>query len=150
MFDFLNEIVIWWHWMALGLLLLLLELLSGTFFILIFAIASLIVGITTFLIALSFNSELILWIIISFIGIYLWYNWLKNKEVPKSGQSNYKFDTKGVVIEDIKSNQRGKVRFDAPVLGNSVWLATSNEDLKKGDRVAISSVNGQLIKVKRI
>jgi len=150
MLDMLNEIILWWHWIVFGLVLLLLELLTGTFFVLIFAISAVVVGISTLLILLSFNSELTLWIILSFIGVAIWYKWLRGKAVTKSGQSNYRFDTQGVVVEEIKPNQRGKVRFDTPVLGNTLWGATSEDDLKEGEKVKIVEVNGQLIKVERI
>ena len=145
----LNEVILWWHWIVFGLILLLLELLTGTFFILTLAISALIVGIASLLIVISFNSELSLWIILSVVGVSIWYKWLRDKKTPKIGQSNYKFDTLGTVIEEIDPNKRGKVVFDTPVLGNTTWIATSNELIKKGERVKISQVNGQLIKVRR-
>ena len=150
MFEMLNEIVLWWHWIVFGLVLLLIELMSGTFFVLTFAVAAVLVGIISFLMLISFNSELLLWIVLSFIGVSIWFKWLRDKKNPKSGQSNYRFDTKGVVIKEILPNKRGEVVFDIPVLGNTTWVATSDEDLGEGSRVKIVEVNGQLIKVKGI
>ena len=150
MFNMLNEIVLWWHWIVFGLILLVLELFTGTFFVLTFAVAAVVVGMVSFLMLISFNSELFLWIILSFIGVSIWFKWLKDKKSPKSGQSNYRFDTKGTVIKEILPKRRGEVLFDIPVLGNSTWVATSDEDLKEGSRVKIVEVNGQLIKVKGV
>jgi len=148
--EILNEIILWWHWIVLGLVLLILELLTGTFFVLVFVVASVLVGITTFLMLLSFNSELALWIVLSLIGVVVWYKWLSSKPTVKSGQSNYRFDTLGEVIEDVTPQKRGKVRFEVPVLGNSVWSVTSEQNIPKGEKVKIVEVNGQLIKVERI
>jgi len=150
MFDMLNEIVLWWHWIVFGLVLLVVELMSGTFFVLTFAVAAILVGFISFLMLISFNSELFLWIILSFIGVSIWFKWLRDKKNPKSGQSNYRFDTKGTVVKEILPNRRGEVVFDIPVLGNTTWVATSDEDLKEGSRVEIVEVNGQLIKVKKL
>ena len=148
MVDVLNEIVLWWHWIVFGLFLLVIELLTGTFFVLTLAIAAVLVGIISFLMIISFNSELFLWIVLSFVGISIWYKWLRDKKHPKTGQSNYRFDTKGTVTKEIKPHKRGEVVFDIPVLGNTKWVATSDEDLMVGTRVKIVEVNGQLIKVK--
>jgi len=149
MFDILNNIILWWHWLVFGLLLLLLEILTGTFFVLTLAIGALIVGIISFLITLSFNSELTLWIIFSLIGIAIWYSFMKNKKTPEVGQSNYRFNTLGSVTKKIKPYKRGQVVFDKPVLGNSSWVAISDKELEVGQRVKIVEVNGQLIKVER-
>jgi len=150
MFDMLNEIVLWWHWIVFGLVLLVVELISGTFFVLTFAVAAILVGFISFLMLISFNNELFLWIIFSFIGLSIWFKWLRDKKNPKSGQSNYRFDTKGTVLKEILPNRRGEVVFDIPVLGNTTWVATSDEELSEGSRVEIVEVNGQLIKVKKL
>jgi len=107
MYDILNDAVLWWHWIVLGLGLLVVELMSGTFFVLIFAIAAVLVGVATFFLNISFNSEVILWIALSFIGVFIWFKWLRDKKQPKSGQSNYRFDTKGRVVKEVLSKQRG-------------------------------------------
>jgi len=148
--EFLNSFILWWHWIVLALVLLIFELLSGTFFVLVFSLASLVVGVLAFLVVLTFNTQLIIWIVVSLFGVGIWYNWFKNKTVSKIGQSDYKLDTKGVVIEKIEPNLRGKVRFDEPVLGNSVWPVTSEEEIDIGEKVGIEKISGQLIKVKRI
>ena len=147
--DVLNEIVLWWHWIVFGLILLLLELLTGTFFVLTLAVSAVIVGVVSLLMIISFNSELSLWILLSFIGMIIWYKWLRDKKTPKTGQSNYRLDTLGSVSKEIDPNRRGEVIFDTPVLGNTVWTATSDELIREGERVKIVEVNGQLIKVRR-
>ena len=149
MIDILNDIILWWHWIVFGLVLLLIELLTGTFFVLTLAVSALIVGIISLLMIISFNGELTLWIILSLVGIAGWYKWLLDKTTPKSGQSNYRLDTLGTVKKEIDPNLRGEVVFDNPVLGNTTWIATSDELIKEGERVKIVEVNGQLIKVRR-
>ncbi|HHJ12707.1 MAG TPA: NfeD family protein, partial [Chromatiales bacterium] len=49
MMDFLNEHVLWWHWVVFGLLLFIGELLSGTFLLLGIGIAAVVTGLLTWL-----------------------------------------------------------------------------------------------------
>ena len=147
MITFLNESMLWWHWIVLGIVLLIIELNTGTFFILGLGVAAILVGIIDLIFATSFNIELLIWLIISLLSIAAWFKWVKEPHHTDSGQSNYRLDTLGTVEEEIGSNSRGKVRFDAPVLGNTVWHATAKVDIAKETRVKIVQVNGQLIEV---
>jgi len=144
---FLNETVLWWHWIVFGIVLLIIEMTTGTFFMLGLGIAAIIVGIIDTLLGTSFTAELGIWIVLSILAIAAWLKWFREAPVTDSGQSNYRLDTLGTVIEEIHPHARGKVIFDAPVLGNTSWHATSKVDLKKNTRVKIVEVNGQLIEV---
>lgn len=147
MIDFLNEIVLWWHWIVLGILLIILELAVGTFFILGLGIAAIIVGVIALIINLSFASSFGIWIFFSILAIIVWFKYYKETTISTSGQSNKGFDTMGTVSQDIKAGGRGKVVFDSPVLGNTTWDATSKNDIKIGSRIYIAEINGQLMVV---
>lgn len=149
MIDFLNEIILWWHWIILGILLIIIELGIGTFFILGLGIGAILVGILDLLIGLSFTGALGLWILFSIVAIIIWFKYYKETTVSASGQSNKGFDTLGTVSKEIKANGRGEVIFDTPVLGNTKWHATSKDNLEIDTRVKISEINGQLIIVEQ-
>jgi membrane protein implicated in regulation of membrane protease activity len=53
----------------------------------------------------------------------------------------------GTVSKTINANGRGEVVFDAPVLGNTIWDATSKNDIQIGSRMCITEINGQLMVV---
>lgn len=145
--TFLNEAVLWWHWVILGIVLLVAEINSNTFFLLGLGIAAIMTGCADLLFDTSFTVELFTWITLCLISIAIWLKWIKDKPVTQSGQSNYRLDTLGTVTEEIKPHRRGKVVFDAPVLGNTVWHATAKTDIAKETRVKIIEINGQLIEV---
>lgn len=147
MIEFLNETVLWWHWIVFGIALLILDMSMGTFFILGLGVAAIIVGIIAAFIDTSFTIELSIWMILSILTIAAWFKWFREKPITDSGQSNYRLDTLGTVIEDIQPHSRGKVTFDTPVLGNTSWHATSKIDIDKNTRVKIVQINGQLIEV---
>ena len=150
MIQFLNETVLWWHWIVLGIALLIWDMTMGTFFILGLGVAAIIVGVLDIFLDLSFTVELTIWMILSILAITAWFKWFREEPVTDSGQSNYRLDTLGVVMEDIQPHSRGKVTFDTPVLGNTNWHAISKVDIDKGSRVKIVQINGQLIEVEPI
>lgn len=139
--------MLWWHWIVIGIVLMIIELNIGTFFILALSVAAILVGIVDFFMPMSLSGQLLWWIIFSLIGVALWYRYIKTKTYTKSGQSNYKLDTLGTVTEPIEAFKRGKVAFDSPVLGNTLWHATAKIDIEAGARVCIVQINGQLIEV---
>ena len=150
MIEFLNETVLWWHWIVLGIILLILEMNMGTFFMLGLGVAAIIVGIIDTLVDTSFTMELSIWMLLSILAIAAWFKWFREPPLTDSGQSNYRLDTLGIVMEDIQPHSRGKVTFDAPVLGNTSWHATAKVDIDKETRVKIVEINGQLIQVEPI
>ena len=145
--EFLNETVLWWHWIVFGIALLIWDMSMGTFFILGLGVAAIIVGVLDIFLDTSFTIELTIWMILSILAIAAWFKWFREEPVTDSGQSNYRLDTLGVVMEDIQPHSRGKVTFDTPVLGNTSWHAISKVDIDKGTRVKIVQINGQLIEV---
>jgi len=146
----LNETVLWWHWIVFGIALLILDMTMGTFFILGLGVAAIIVGVIDTLVDTSFTVELTIWMILSILAIAAWFKWFREPPLTDSGQSNYRLDTLGIVMEDIQPHSRGKVTFDTPVLGNTSWHATAKVDIDKDTRVQIVQINGQLIEVKPI
>lgn len=147
MIALLNESVLWWHWIIFGILLLIIEMSIGTFFILGLGVAAILVGVVDTLLDTSFTQELSIWMVLSLLAIAAWFKWFREEPVTESGQSNYRLDTLGVVVEEIRPHRRGKVTFDTPVLGNTSWHATSKVDIDKNTRVKIVQINGQLIEV---
>ena len=150
MIAFLNASMLWWHWIILGIILLIIEMNLGTFFILGLGVAAIVVGIIDMLFHTTFNTELFIWIVLSLLSIGAWFKWFREPAQTDSGQSNYRLDTLGVVLEAIEPHSRGKVKFDSPVLGNTTWHATSKVDISKDTRVKIVQINGQLIEVEPV
>ncbi len=147
MIEFLNETILWWHWIVFGIVLLILEMTTGTFFILGLGVSAIVVGVIDSFVDMSFTWDMTIWLLLSILSIWAWFKWIKGEMVTYSGQSNYRLDTLGTVMEDIKPHARGKVKFDTPVLGNTSWHSISKVDIDKNTRVQIVQINGQLIEV---
>ena len=150
MIEFLTTELLWWHWVVFGISLITIEIFLGTFFMLGLGLAAMIVGVLDNLFSMSLEVELVIWIILSLISILIWFKYLKDNRVETTGQSNYSLETQGEVKEAIPANGRGKVKFDTPVLGNTVWHATSKEAISTGSRIEIVEIKGQLIVVAKV
>jgi len=81
MIEFLNETVLWWHWIVLGVILLILEMNMGTFFMLGLGVAAILVGIIDNLIGTSFKTELFIWMVLSVLSIAAWFKWFRAKPI---------------------------------------------------------------------
>jgi len=144
--EFLTQTITWWHWIVLGILFIILEMATGTFITLGFGIAAIVVGLLDLVIGLNFLMQVVIWIVLSVILVSLLFKYFKEQPtVSNTGQSDYGFDTLGTVTKSIEAHGRGKVKFDHPVLGNTVWHAASDQNINQGSRVSIEEVNGQLI-----
>ena len=148
MIEFLTQYIAWWHWIILGILFIIIEMGTGTFITLGFGLAAVIVGLLELLFGMNFLLQVSLWLILSVAIIAFLFKYFKKQPtVSSSGQSDQGLDTLGTVTKKIEQHGRGEVRFDTPVLGNTVWHASANQILEPGERVKIEAVNGQLIKV---
>jgi len=145
--EFLSVNLLWWHWIVLGLILSVSEIFMPLFIILWFGLAAIIVGVIDLGFGTLFITEFFIWIVLSVVFLILWFQFFKPKTVSKSGQSDFKLGTKGIVTQKIEPHKRGKVRFDAPVLGSSEWIAISDKEIEVGKPIYIVDINGQLLKV---
>lgn len=150
MIDFLSHAIAWWHWIIIGIVVMIFEMVSFTFIFLAFGIAFIFVGIIDFFFATDINTELIIWITLSTAFIIIWYMFFRTKLISHAGQSSNMLDTMGRVEAEIKAYERGKVMFDIPVLGSKRWSASAKENIKEGARIRILEVKGQLLMVEEV
>jgi inner membrane protein len=141
---------LWWHWVVLGIVLLLLELAVPAFFLVWFGAGALIVGIALLAApALSFAWQVLVWIVCSLVFIWLWFKVFKpSLHKTRAGMSKgVVFGEIGLVIRDIRPFEKGQIRFQKPMLGDEVWEAIADEEIRVGERVKVLDVEGNILKV---
>lgn len=144
---------LWWHWVVLGIVVMLLELAVPAFFLVWFGLGAVIVGIALLAIpALAFAGQVALWIVCSVAFIALWFKVFKpGLYKTRAGTSTGAVRGEiGLVIRDIRPFERGQIRFQKPVLGDEVWDSIAEEEFKVGERVKVLDVEGNILKVGRI
>jgi len=150
MIEFLSSHILWWHWLILGSILVVAEIFIPSFITIWLGLSALIVGFMDLFLGTSFTAELAVWIVLSLLFIFLWFRVFKPKSLSRAGQSDNSFEVKGTVVETIRKGEKGKVKFDSPVLGDTQWYAISDEELDAETRVEIIEIRGQLMYVKRL
>ncbi len=143
---------LWWHWVVLGIVVVLLELAVPAFFLVWFGLGALIVGIVLLAVpALSFAWQILIWIVCSLAFIWLWFKVFKpGFYKTRAGMSKGAVVGEiGLVIRDIRPFEKGQIRFQKPMLGDEVWESIADEEIKAGERVRVLDVEGNILKVGR-
>jgi membrane protein implicated in regulation of membrane protease activity len=142
----------WWHWAVLGIALVLAELAIPAFFIVWFGFGALMVALALFLApGLSATAQLALWTLASLAMVALWF------KVFKRGSHKTRIGTSagevigevGLLVGSVAPFQRGKVRFQRPVLGAEEWVCLAEDAIAAGERVKVVAVEGSFLKVAR-
>ena len=144
----------YWHWIVFGIGLMLSEIFIGSFFIVWFGAAAIVVGLLLLpLPNMSGPAQLILWAISSASFALAWFKLIKplNIDKTKAGLSKEALlGEVGQVLQVPSGDKRGKVRFPAPVLGSDEWLIISHEAVSIGDRVSVVDLSGNALIVKKV
>lgn len=134
--NFLNEKVIWF---AVGIIFLVFELMFPGLIMLFFAIGAWVVFLLSFLIDLSINSQLAIFIIASLLSLFLLRSYLKKSFGGHKTAQNTDdvlqddfIGQKASVEEDILPPASGKVSFRG-----TTWQAEADEKIEKGGMVEI-------------
>ena len=142
-----------WHWVVFGIAVVVSEMFLGTFFILWFGAAAVVVGVMLFLIPdLSMTWQILLWTILSSVLALGWFKYLKPLSIDKTKAGLSKEAITGEVGQVLivpTEDKRGKLRFPAPVLGADEWIIISQDELTIGDRVSVVDVSGNSLIVKK-
>jgi membrane protein implicated in regulation of membrane protease activity len=144
---------LWWHWVAGGIVLSVMELFIPSFTILWFGLGAIVTGVLLALFpGLPLPGQLALWIVFSCAFVLVWFRYVKpRKDRTTSGLSKEAvIGAVGMVSTGVSSPyDKGKVRFQMPLCGDDEWPFVADEALRQGDRVRVVDVEGQLLRVKK-
>jgi membrane protein implicated in regulation of membrane protease activity len=144
--------ILWWHWVVLGIVLMLLELAVPSFFLVWFGLGALIVGVlTVFSPSAPFAFQILAWTACSLVFLALWFRVFKpNLYKSRAGMARGSLIGEvGLVTRDIRPYERGQIRLQKPILGEEVWESVAEEEIRVGERVRVLEVEGNTLKVSR-
>lgn len=143
----------WWIWMVGGIGLILAELVIPSFFVIWFGLGALLVGLLALLIpGLSLTAHLAIWTAASLAMVVLWF------KVFKPGFHKTRIGTAageavgeiGLLVSAVAPFERGKVRFQRPVLGSEEWVCMADTPIAAGERVKVVAVEGSFLTVNKV
>ncbi|WP_318416019.1 NfeD family protein [Photobacterium leiognathi] len=145
---YLLEQMNFWHWLAIGLVLLLLELLGTAGYLLWLGISAVLVSILVLMLPISWPLQWISFAVFALFTTWLWWRYQHKKD--KSGASVTKLNQRGaqmigqrsVVTEAIVAGA-GRLQF-----GDTTWSVVTDVDLEVGQKVEVVAVDGITLVIK--
>ncbi len=148
--EWLDNNVLWWHWIVVGIVFVAAEIIVPSFVIVWLGLAAIIVGAVDYFAQPSFSTELYMWTLLSVFFLALWFSYFKKTWRASVGQAKGEYiHIKGSVIE-VLGGRRYRAEFELPVLGDRRWIVESARELEVGDTIEVDKVYGQIIKVNKI
>lgn len=144
-----------WLWAILGIVLLAIEVGTGTFDILWFGIAAIIMAfLLHFFPSLSSEiaPQLIIYSILSLTSLAIWrYYYKKNETHSRVGQSQgLEIGRVGTMLSDCGPNKRGEISFTQGLMGAKKWTAVADNNITKGSEAEVIAVEGNTLRVKAV
>lgn len=141
----------WWHWIVLGIVLIIAELAVPQFVLVWFGLGALLVGVLLLAFGMSLTAQLALWTLASLSMIALWFKVFKpGAHKTRVGMSDANvLGEVGVLTRDVEPFRRGSVRFQKPLMGSEVWECIADEAIRANDRVRVTAIEGNILKVGR-
>lgn len=139
-----------YHWLSFSFLILLFEIIGVGGFMLGFSLAGLIVFFTMLGFDLTWQVQYSIFGVLSVIFSVAWYLYQSKKDnadektTSLNKKENQLIGTKLTLTDDI-INGKGRVK-----LGDSTWAAYADEDLKAGEKVEVTAVNGIFLHLDKI
>ncbi|MGH8354176.1 MAG: NfeD family protein [Pseudomonas sp.] len=145
MWDYLQHLS-FWDWLALGTLLLILEVFGAGGYLLWIGVAAAAVGVVTYLFpALPWAWQFLLFGVLSVLTAVLWWrrqrSAAKPSDQPGLNQRGQEFVGRTFQLHEPIVGGRGKIKA-----GDSVWLV-SGPDLPAGTPIKVTGQDGVLLKV---
>jgi membrane protein implicated in regulation of membrane protease activity len=142
-----------WHWLVLGMLLMLAEIVLPSFTIFWFGLGALVVaGVLWLSPALSLSVQLLTWAAASIGFTALWFKLIRPYMQDRTKAGIALEAVRGVTGQVIRApadGQRGIVRFSTPLLGDDEWPFICDDPVVVGDRVRVKDVSGNTLIVAR-
>jgi len=145
--------MLYWHWLVLGLVLIVAEIFIPSFTILWFGLGALVVGVAALLFEIPFSIQVLIWTVFSVLFTVLWFKLVKPKMVDSSNSQAAResaIGESGQVIKLPAGDTKGKLRFSTPILGEDEWEFSCEAEVDLGDRLHIQEISGNVLVVAKL
>jgi hypothetical protein len=142
-----------WIWGALGLILLGLEMATGTFYVLWFGVAALCLAIAMWGFPdMPSAAQYAMFSVLSLGSLAIWrFNYKQTSTDSRVGQSlGEEIGRIGTVSEACSASNSGKITFTQGLMGSRVWVAVSNESIEVGSNAKVVAVEGNELRIVKV
>ncbi len=143
--DFIFDHVTWWHWVGLGILFLIVEMLVGTVFLLCLGVSSLVLGLIVYFFgAISLEYQLLLFAFFAVISTLIWrkstHALNNNSKMPILNRRGEQYVGRVFTLDTPIVNGIGKTHID-----DTFWRIKCKIDLPVGARIRITGTDGVML-----
>lgn len=143
----------WWHWVVGGIVLVLAELAVPAFFIVWFGVGALLVALLLLVApGLPATAQIGVWTVASALLAAWWFKVFRpGRNVPRIGTAEGEaIGEIGLLVGAVAPFQRGRVRFQRPLLGAEEWACLAESEIAAGERVKVVAIEGSFVKVAKV
>lgn len=136
-----------WYWLAIGLLMLGIEMLAPGFYLLFFGAAALGTGILALLLPLPWQAQASVFALLSVVAVVVGRRWYASREGEGSATLNRRSEAligRRVRLQEALTAEGGEVFID-----DTRWAA-NGPALAAGTEVEVTAVNGSRVTVKPV
>ena len=138
------ESLLWWHWILLGILLVILELAVPSFTIFWFGLGAILTGLLTAVLpGLSIEWQLLVFSASSIGFTFLWFRYFRPRKRGSSETTDEQVaigQTGIAATRALTPGEIGQVVFSVPVMGHESWKYTADEPINTGERLRVTAV----------
>jgi membrane protein implicated in regulation of membrane protease activity len=143
--------MLYWHWLVIGMLLIISEIFVSSFTMFWFGLGGLVVALMLVLApGLSLTWQLLIWAVSSAVFTLLWFKLVRPrmKDRTTAGIARESaIGESGQVIKAPAEGRRGVVRFTTPLLGSDEWPFICEVPVVPGNRVFVTDISGNTLVV---
>lgn len=142
----------WWHWVVIGFVLVGVELIVPSFYLIWFGLGALLVGLLSAIFpTMGGNLQVFLWTLFSVALVVLWFRFWRPRTKTSAGSSDTRIVGEiGLLTRPVEPFARGEVRFQKPLGGSDLWPCVADDAIAIGERVRVVSAEGNLLRVTRV
>jgi membrane protein implicated in regulation of membrane protease activity len=145
--------MLYWHWLVLGVVLIVAEIFIPSFTILWFGLGALVVGVAALFFDIPLSMQVLVWTLFSVLFTLLWFKWVKPLMVDSSNSQLAResaIGESGQVIKLPARDTKGRLRFTTPILGEDEWEFSCDSEVALGDRLYIQEIAGDVLVVGKL
>lgn len=141
------EILTPWHWLTAAVILIVVEMMIGTYFLLWVGFAAAATALIQWIFGIGWQAQMMVFFILSLISIAGWYFYAKkNPEIdtmPNLNKRGHQHIGRTFNLSRAIVNGTGKINVN-----DSTWKV-EGEDLPEGAKVKVIDISGNILKVEK-
>lgn len=137
-----------WHWLTAAVILIVIEMMMGTYFLLWVGFAAAATALIQWVFGIGWQVQMIMFFLLSLVSIIAWHYYAKNNPeqdpLPNLNRRGHQHIGRVFNLSHAIVNGVGKINVN-----DSTWKV-EGEDLPIGEKVKVIDINGTILKVKKV